>query len=65
MKASESIKREIAKIEERINRHKHQIRKLENEKLNLMGDLHNAEFEERTQGQFANRFEVDSFRHND
>lgn len=62
---SDCIQREIEKTDERINRHKSQIRKLEKQKLNLICDLRNAEFEEKHQGQFASRFEVNSFRHND
>ena len=46
MKPSELIKKEVAKIDSKINRHKDQIRKLENQKFDLLCNLHNEEFEE-------------------
>lgn len=65
MKSSKYLKKEIKKVDNKINRLKAQIIKLEEQKYNLTLELHNAEFEENHQWQFINRFEVDSFRHYD
>lgn len=62
---SECIKREVNRIDKKINQHRALIRKLESQKIDLLYELRNAEFEEKPQGQFVSRFEVDSFRHND
>ena len=65
MNASELIKKEVSKIDSKINRHKGQIRKLEEQKFDLLCSLNDIEFKERNSKQFISRFEVDSFRHND
>lgn len=58
MKESERISKEISLIQKRIELHKRKIEKLEEKKFQLTLDFQNADFEERNQGQFTNRFET-------
>ena len=60
---SDCLKREIQKVKQKISKLKTQILQLEKQKFDLMSDLRNTEFEEKSQTQFASRFEVDSFNH--
>lgn len=61
MKESEMISKEISLIQKRIDLYKRQIERLEEKKFRLTLDLQNADFEERNQGQFTNRFETSAW----
>lgn len=58
MKESEMISKEISLIQKRIDFYKRKIEKLEEKKFQLTLDFQNADFEERNQGKFTNRFET-------
>ncbi len=61
MEESKMISKDISLIQKIIDWHKRRIEKLEEKKFLLTLDFQNADFEERNQGQFTNRFETSVF----